>query len=98
MPGAVCDENGSEVARNVRVTSSSPAHRQGQWTGKPVDVLASHLSDWTNPGLQPPWIGKTKSTVVEKTDGQGKSFAAGTRRDNNFLAKYPRIGPESPLS
>jgi hypothetical protein len=27
-----------------------------------------------------------------------KSLAAGTCRENNSLAKYPRIGPESPLS
>jgi hypothetical protein len=27
-----------------------------------------------------------------------KNFAAGTHRENNFLAKYPRIGPESPFS
>jgi hypothetical protein len=40
---------------------------------------------------------KPNQTAVEKPDGQRKSFAAGTRDDNNFLAKYPRISPESPL-
>jgi hypothetical protein len=54
MPGAVRDENGSEVARNVTDTSNSPPHWQGQWTCKPVEVSASRPSDWTNPGLQTP--------------------------------------------
>jgi hypothetical protein len=60
-------------------------------------VSASRLSDWTNRGLEPLDRQNQIKRRLEKAGGQKKSFVAGTHRENNFLAKYPRIGPESPL-